>query len=1103
MKPSTEPTARELFLEISAMSSPDERTKLMDEICGDFPDIRHEVEALLAEEAAMGDFLESAAIDQIPHAEEPKVIGPYKLLQEIGEGGCGMVYLAEQERPVRRRVALKVIKLGMDTKSVIARFESERQALALMEHPNIATVLDAGTTETGRPFFVMELVRGVPITDYCDQHTLSIQERLQLFIQVTQAIQHAHQKGIIHRDIKPSNILVTENDGIPVPKIIDFGIAKATEQRLTDKTLFTEFQSFIGTPAYMSPEQAEMSSLDVDTRSDIYSLGVLLYEMLAGTTPFDAQALRESGIDACRQTIRTEEPDRPSQRVSTLAGDALSLTAQHRGLEAPRLGHALRGDLDWIVMKCLEKDRQRRYATANALTLDLERYLEGELVLARPPSTLYRLQKSFRRHRGVVIAGGTVALTLIGAVGVSSWLAWRAMKAEAQASAAQSEQVTLREIAERDREQAEASAASARLSQYVAEMNLAFQALGDGNLGRAFQLLQKHQGNEPPDFVWRYLRKLCEGDPHEALIDRGPSILDIAFDSSGELLAVATVESIEIWDLALRSRIIQLPATVRALTFSPNGETLYTGDERGIRSWNTTSWLPQSGPADRTEALTISPDGRRLLTGDHSRIRLYDTASWVLIWEKRESTSPIAFSPNGTHIASNHRDGLQIILAANGSRTHLLEGSDLLATHSVLFHHQGRQVFAPHNVTSTDGIYSVGRWDAGTGRELTPIPPATDTNTLAHTSAITDLAIDPRSRTLATVSRDHAVGIWDLESGRQLGLLRGHHNEVLTAAFAPSGNALVTGSGDGALLLWPNKAPETLDAPSTTGFALSFSPDGSQILEIDPERQEWQIRQPQRERASRSWPLAADGPLQPSTFAVSHDFSTAVQVVGKTLHRWELATGKHTTHECSQAPQALHLSPDGHQLITRARDHATWWTLTEASLTEHLGMNGVEWATFSDDGHCLITFTSRGFTQVIDANTREISHTFAIGTVGRGRALSIDGSWLATSRNPSDSDHGIDLWDTETGERLQELIGHKQRVAALAFSPDRRILASASDDSTLKFWHLESGRELLSLRDFGRTFHGLRFSPDGQWLLGNTGGLGRAREVHLIEAPMR
>ncbi len=382
----------------------------------------------------------------LPPSEKPgDRIGPYKVLQLIGEGGCGMVYMAEQEQPVRRRVALKVIKLGMDTRQVIARFEAERQALALMDHPNIARVLDAGATETGRPFFVMELVRGIKITDYCDQNNLSTGQRLELFIQVCRAIQHAHQKGIIHRDIKPSNILVTLHDGVPVPKVIDFGIAKAMDQRLTDKTLFTQFEQFIGTPAYMSPEQAELSGLDIDTRSDVYSLGVLLYELLTSRTPFDAKELLAAGLDAMRRVIREKEPPRPSTRLSTMLDTDLTTVARQRHAPPPKLIHIVRGDLDWIVMKALEKDRTRRYDTASSFAADIQHFLTNEPVVARPPSTLYRVQKMVRRNRLAFAAAGAVSASILIGLVVSTWLFLREKEARrlADREARHNQQVAL------------------------------------------------------------------------------------------------------------------------------------------------------------------------------------------------------------------------------------------------------------------------------------------------------------------------------------------------------------------------------------------------------------------------------------------------------------------------------------------------------------------------------------------------------------------------------------------------------------------------------------------------------------------------------------
>src|SRR5262245_44779644 len=768
---------KKIFLDAVEKESPAERAAFLDRACAGNLVLRHRLEALLAADDLSGAVLDRPPVSIPPTAafepivEQPgSVIGSYRLLQQIGEGGMGLVFMAEQLQPVKRKVALKIIKPGMDSKQVVARFEAERQALAMMNHPNIAQVFDAGATDSGRPYFVMELVRGVPITHYCDQNNLTPRERLELFVPVCHAVQHAHQKGVIHRDIKPTNVLVTLHDGVPVPKIIDFGVAKAINQELTARTLFTNFAQMVGTPLYMSPEQAEMSGLDVDTRADIYSLGVLLYELLTGQTPFDGTRLRQAAFDEIRRIIREEEPPRPSTRLSTL-GDALTAVSSHRKTDPGKLSQLVRGDLDWIVMKALEKDRTRRYETASEFAADVVRHLHDEPVLAGPPRMSYRLGKFVRKHRGPVVAAGAVVAAL--ALGLTGSLILFARSERMRQAAVRAEAAAAEA---RDAETERAVELQHALGDVTAERNLKNDALAakDAALQRSEALrLTTHSTNVLPH------------DPGQALLlateaaRLGPRLAPV-----NNALLAALGECREVQTLVVRPPFSDKepePMAVRAVSYSRDGSRVLTvarGTVHQSVTLNTRTDLFGTfiGPETLKSTLRLevgtaqiweAPSGK-LLTTIHA--------------PPDQGFATVELSANGRFVAATF-DNCELV-KYSGGETHLYTDRDAR-------------------------IY-----DAATGEELHILR--------GHTDHVVSASFSPDSRRLVTASWDKSARIWDVTTGEQVpGFQVASAASFDGASYSPDGRQILT------LAAWMDSGKKFADDPE-------HDAPGRESWKIDP-----------------------------------------------------------------------------------------------------------------------------------------------------------------------------------------------------------------------------------------------------------------------------
>jgi eukaryotic-like serine/threonine-protein kinase len=1098
----------ELFQAALELDSPDQRASFLDRECVGEPALREEVEEFLrASEAAEAVFQphervrapERVEFDQPIQEHTGSVIGRYKLLQQIGEGGMGVVYMAEQQEPVRRRVALKIIKLGMDTRQVVARFEAERQALALMDHPNIAKVLDGGATASGRPYFVMELVQGIPITRFCDQNHLSAEERLKLFIAVCQAIQHAHQKGIIHRDLKPTNVLVTLNDPAAAghPMVIDFGVAKATNQKLTEKTLFTNFATMIGTPAYMSPEQAEMSKLDVDTRSDIYSLGVLLYELLTGTTPFPEERLRSAGYVEMQRIICEEAPEKPSTKLTKVSRAAnpgrIALKSQIKNQKSK-----IENDLDWIVMKCLEKDRTRRYDTANGLAADLQRHLDNEPVLARPPSRLYEFQKSVRRHKVGFAATVTVMLVLLGGVLVSSREAARARQAEHQA----------------------------RQRAYLSDMRTVGESLGP-NPVRARRLLkdyQPHPGEEDVrDFEWYYFNHVLSVNESEILGSHPGGAMtlftepDGTFITAGRAVSWPAAGRVQIWD-GIEGKLktgfdvrIRKPNGAIGIALSQDGKWLaicYRNLDIELRSM------------DNPEQV------QRVLTNWHRGLRLdawtmalcfldHDTQLAVGEWSVNGNTSlPLTF----VQIASDRTNqslpfapplGLNgLVVSRDGRRLAVKDDNGRLL---VLDFPGGRPVCRIENqdarwfgvypamtflndsdrlvITSNSG--KIDEWDLATTNRVGTIG--------NHGSFVSALALSSDGKRLASVGRDERIRVWDPQvqvEGPPLRVLRGHTDWIFGVGFLPDGQTLVSCGRDGTVRRWDLRKPgppeERWTLPPETKYATMQS-GLLGAVEAGNGKLEWKV-----------WDVShLPEPIKPRPISPPSSMPGAIvaPLFGTPYH---LVWPKPGTEGPTQALLYRGLDPpervsgfpeiqtgDGfidvkNQLLTvhgaiRGVPHDLVWDLTRSRLIHlvksPMGFNNVRDA-FASDGSFVIL--SAGFRLTKLDLTTGVSEVWQDATPG----MVISAAILPDKRTVLISG-GFGLLgklDFPT-RRTKEVNGSPMAITCMCLSPSGTRVATGDRGGHVRLWDVQTLHEVALLGTHPEPVRGLYFTPDGRNLL--------------------
>ncbi|HMK84472.1 MAG TPA: protein kinase [Steroidobacteraceae bacterium] len=1076
----------------------EERSRFLDETCASDPGMRLEIESLLCADAdAPPGFLRSSGSARLAtdaRAHEAPVAGleagqlfeeRYVLIRKLGEGGMGQVWLAEQIAPVERQVALKLIKAGMYDATVLQRFLAERQSLAIMDHPCIAKVFDAGTTALGQPYFVMEFVPGVPITEYCDRRKLGISERLELFIRACEGVQHAHQKAVIHRDLKPANILVVELDGQPMPRIIDFGLAKPAAPAEGD-TVYTQLGHFLGTPGYMSPEQVAPSLYDIDTRTDVYSLGVILCVLLTGLQPFETRRGERPPVYELLRKIREEDPPPLTTKVSADRDSAI-MVAFARSTDPKQLVRRLRGDLEWITMKALERDRERRYATPLELAQDLRRSLNYEPIVARPANAAYQLRRFIRRHRIAAAVTGVVVVLAI----VTSGAGLIAVRKEREAQS--------------QRHEAEMRTRQALDAQAHLLTEVAAQRLRDFDVAGARAIIldvltnPKFLHARSPDAI-SVFQDVRAADRELALLSgHRERVFDAAYSPDGERIVTASADkTARVWDARTAAQLAVLTGhtdRIFAAAYSPDGRRIVTASrDRTARVWDAQTGaqlLVLPGHGDRVSFAAFSPDGERIVTASWDRVaRVWDAHSGALLTSLVGHSDVLysaGYSPDGARIVTASQDKTARIWdARTGAALAVLAGhGDYVA--SAAYSPDGARIVT----ASADRTARI--WDARSGAALGVLA--------GHSEVVYSAAYSPDGGRIVTASWDRTARIWDAHTAAQLAVLSGHAATVASAEYSPDGERIVTASQDGTARIWNAHIGAQLAvlAGHAEGvYSATYSPDGERIVTAS------------EDATARIWSARTGAPLTVLTghrgavsFAVFSPDGERIVTASqdKTARIWDARSGVELATLTGHADRlyCAAYSPDGERIVTASRDKTAriWDARSGAELAVLSGHNDrVYFAAYSPDGRRIVTASRDKTARIWDARSGEplevlAGHLDEILTA----AYSPDGLHVVTAS----LDDTVRIWDQRTGKELAVLSGNGDRAVSAAYSPDGTRLVTTSADRVARIWDAHSGAELAALVGHGGDVEFGAYSPDGVHLV--TAALDKTARIWNAQVP--